>query len=70
MVSAKSPVAVMLVNVSVLVPLLVTVTDWDALEVPATWLPKLRLEGERLTPGAVPVPDNARTSWPLAVPSV
>lgn len=66
----KSPVVVTLVNVRLLVPLFVTVTDCELLDVPTTWLPKLRLGGDKLTPGAVPVPDSAKISWPLPLPTV
>ena len=47
--------------VSAAVPLLVSVTDFAALVVPVFWLPKLRLVGVSVTPGAeiVPVPESA-----------
>src|SRR5690242_11413537 len=42
-------------------PLLVTVTVWAGLVVPVPWLPKLRLVGLKLVPGAraTPVPLRA-----------
>jgi hypothetical protein len=50
------PVRVTLVMVRLAVPLLVTVTDCAALVALISWLPKLTLVGEKLIPGAVPVP--------------
>lgn len=61
-VCAKSPEAVTLLKVNALLPLLVTVTLCDPLVVLMSWLPKLKLEGDKLTPGAVPVPEMARTN--------
>jgi len=62
---AKSPVAVMALMVSGLVPLLVSVTDCAAAAgVPTTVLPKLRLEGASVTPGAVAAPVSAITCVP------
>jgi hypothetical protein len=49
----KSPLAVIELMASAPVPELVRVTDFDALAVPAAWLPKTRLLGLRV---AVPVP--------------
>ncbi len=46
----------MLLIVSVAVPLLVSVTPCAALVLPTCWLLKLRLVGERVTAGAIPVP--------------
>ena len=53
---AKSPLAASAVILSALLPVLVKVTDCAAAVVPTTVLPKLRLEGVSITPGAVPVP--------------
>ena len=53
---ALVPLRVMLVMLRVALPLLVRVTELAALVVPTAWLPKLRLVGERLTAGWVPVP--------------
>src|SRR5260370_418094 len=50
-VSAKSPVVAMLAICTGAVPLLVSVTVWDGLVVPAAWLLKVRLDGERATAG-------------------
>ena len=50
-----------------LVPLLVRVTDCAAAVVPTTVLPKAKLEGVRVTPGAVPLPLRATTVAPLAL---
>src|SRR5258708_5462674 len=55
-VCAKSaafvPPTLMLEIESAEVPLFVSVTVWAALVEPRFWLPKARLVGERLTPGA------------------
>lgn len=50
------PVMVMVVMVSALFPLLVKVTFWVALLVPMFWTAKVRLVGEKVTAGPVPVP--------------
>ena len=59
-VSAKSaesvPVMAMLTPVKFVVPVLVKVMTCAGLVVPWFWLPKVRLVGERLTPGPSPVP--------------
>lgn len=59
-VSAKSaesvPVMAMLTPVKFVVPVLVKVMTCAGLVVPWFWLPKVRLVGERLTPGPLPVP--------------
>src|SRR5947209_18957050 len=59
LVWAKSPALVpvrpMLLMVRAALPLLVSVTAWAVLVVLTCWLPKLRLVGLRLTPGAVVV---------------
>ena len=52
----KSPLAVMLVMESAAVPVLVRVMLCAALVVLSAWLPKVRLVGEKLTAGAIPVP--------------
>jgi hypothetical protein len=56
LVSAKSlgfvPVIAMLVMLKAALPVLFRVTGWAALVVPAVWLAKERLAGERLTTGA------------------
>ncbi len=46
LVSAKSPLAEMLVIVKVALPLFVSVTVWAALVVPTAWPGKFRLDGE------------------------
>ena len=51
-----APVIVMLAIVKTALPVLVTVTDWAALVVPTTRLPKEREVGETLTAAAAPVP--------------
>jgi hypothetical protein len=52
------PVIVMLVMLSDAVPVLDKVTTWAVLVVPSNWLPKDSVPGERLSAGAVPVPDR------------
>jgi hypothetical protein len=59
LVSAKSPLAVMLVIVNAALPVLVSVTVCAALVVPMVWLAKVSEVGEKLTAGAgtaAPVP--------------
>src|SRR6187551_2504888 len=62
---AKSPAFVPVreteVTCRLVLPLLVTVTDWATLVVPVPWLPKLRLGGLKLAPeaSATPVPLRA-----------
>jgi len=56
LVWAKSPVAEILVIVSVALPELVSVTDCTVLVVPTIWELKVRLEDDRVTAGAAPVP--------------
>ena len=58
---AFTPVTVMLPMFSVALPVLVRVTDCDALLVPTFWLPNERLVAERATAGAraTPVPLRA-----------
>ena len=53
---ALAPVTAMLVMVSAAVPLLVTVTDWEALIAPTFTDPKARLVADKLTGGSAPVP--------------
>ena len=67
---AKSPLAARAVMESELVPLLVSVTDCAVAVVPITVLPKVRLEGVNVTPGAVPVPLNAMVCVPPLALSV
>lgn len=55
-ICAKSPVRVIPVIVRGAPPVLLRVTTWAALVVPAVWLGKLTLVGERATAGASPVP--------------
>jgi hypothetical protein len=55
-VCAKSPVIVIAEIVSGAVPVFDSVALWAGLVVPITWLPKLRLAGESIAIGAVPVP--------------
>src|SRR5689334_4649602 len=57
LVSSKSPAAAMLVIASGVRRLLVNVTNWAGLVVPAGWLLKLRLLGESVT-GGLPVPSK------------
>jgi len=58
-VRAKSPAFVPVKEVTIearlVVPMLLRVTTWAELVVPATWLPKVRLPGARVTPVPVPV---------------
>jgi hypothetical protein len=63
---ALVPVMAMLLMVRGPVPLLVSVTVCPALVVPVVWLAKLRLEGLKVTAGAVPVPERP-TVWGLPV---
>jgi hypothetical protein len=62
--SANSPLKLMAEIVNALVPVFASVTLCTALVVPTTWLPNVRLEGVRLTPGAVPVPERVTTLVP------
>ena len=68
LVSEKSlesvPVIAMLAMVRAAVPVLLRVTDWEALEVFTTWSGKVRLEEESTAVGAVPVPVKL-TVWGL-----
>src|SRR5258707_91135 len=48
LVSAKSPLAEMPEKFSGLPPKLVIVTDWELLEVPISWLAKVKVAGEKL----------------------
>lgn len=60
----KSPLATMLVNVRVEVPVLVSVTDFDELVVLICWRLKVRLVGDKLTvvvPELAPVPVRPTT---------
>jgi hypothetical protein len=64
----KSPLGAMLLIVKGAVPVLVSVTVWAALVVVMTWLAKIRLVGEKLVDGAVPVPVNETAcGLPLAL---
>lgn len=70
-VSAKSPVAVMLVMLADPLPVLVAVATWTALVIPTVSLPKASRVGDKLTRGAlkggvVPVPDKVTNSGLLA----
>jgi len=62
-VQAKSlrsaPVMEILARCRVAVPVLLSVTGWDALLVPTRCSPKSKLSGVRLTRGWVPFPDSA-----------
>jgi hypothetical protein len=51
----KSPLAVRLVIVRVAAPVFLSVTAWEPLGVPSTWLPKLRTPGERRAQAAARV---------------
>jgi len=59
-----------LVMVNAAVPLLVRVTVWAVLVVPRDWLPNATLVGERLTAGAVPVPERPTVCGLLGALSV
>jgi hypothetical protein len=48
LVTVKSPLAAMPEKFSGLPPKLVIVTDWEALEVPMSWLGKVKVAGENL----------------------
>ena len=52
------------------VPVFFSVAASALLAVPTNWLPKLRLEGVRDTPGAVPVPESATVCGPGSASSV
>jgi hypothetical protein len=73
LVTAKSPGSVPVVPTLVIVklafPVLVRVTDCAALVVPRFWLVKVRVAGERLTAGPLPVPVRATVCGLLARPS-
>ena len=57
LVWAKSPFAVTLVKLSAAPPVLVSATACAALVVPTVWLPKLTLDGDKLTAaGVFPTP--------------
>jgi len=56
----KSPLAVMLVMLSVALPVLLRMTLWALLLVPTACAGKVKEVGERLTTGAVPVPVRLR----------
>jgi hypothetical protein len=58
-VSEKSPLGTMLVIPRAAVPVLLSLTVFDVLVVLICWLPKLRLVGEKLMVGAIPVPVRA-----------
>ena len=58
-VREKGPLAVMTMDLSAAVPVLVNVTVCAALVVPTVCAAKVKLVGERLTAGAVPVPESA-----------
>ena len=54
-----APATAMPVNVSVLFPLLLSVTVCMLLAVPTSWLPNVSCVGDRPTEGPVPVPERA-----------
>ena len=54
-VSEKFPLAVMFETMSGVVPLLVRVTCWGALEVPTFWNPNAKLEADRVTVEVLPL---------------
>lgn len=56
LLTAKSPLAVKLLTVMLLVPLLVNVAVCELLVVPTVWLPKVNVDVESCAPGALPVP--------------
>jgi hypothetical protein len=61
-VSAKSPLALMLVNISVVLPTLVTVTLCLPLVEPTNWFPKGTAVAERLMAGPNGVPEPMRVT--------
>ena len=66
LVCANWPLETMLVMLSDAVPVFFSVTDFAALVVFTRWLPKVRVEVDKLTTGAVPVPERV-TLWGLPV---
>ena len=52
---AKSPLAAMLVTLNVALPTLASARVCGALELPTSWLPKVRLEAEKMTAAPVPL---------------
>ena len=50
------PLMVILLMERALVPTLLSVTVWAELVDPTIWLPKVKLVGDRVAPGATPVP--------------
>ena len=56
---APAPETVMLVKAKGAVPVLVRVTDWDALAVPSIWLANVRLVAESVGELTKPVPESA-----------
>jgi hypothetical protein len=48
LVSTKSPLAEIPEKFSALPPKLVIVTGWELLDVPISWLPKVKVAGEKL----------------------
>jgi hypothetical protein len=69
LVSAKSPLAMMLLIVRVALPVLESVTVCAALVVPTVWLEKVSELGETLATGAGPeVPKNSVISGAVAAP--
>src|SRR5260370_354279 len=69
LVSAKSPLAEMLVRLSEALPVFESVTDCAALVVPTVWLAKASEVAERLTTGAGPeVPKTSAISGAVAAP--
>jgi len=52
------PVTARLLILKPALPVLVRVTAWAVVVVPTDWLPKDRLLGEKVTAGAVPVPER------------
>jgi hypothetical protein len=65
-----SPVTIKLVMPKRVLPLFVKLTVCAGLLVPTSWLPKVRVEGERPIPGAVPVPVRLSVWGLLAALSV
>jgi hypothetical protein len=68
LVCANCPLDTILVMLSDAVPVFLSVTDFATLVVFTRWLPKDRLVADKLTTGAVPVPERV-TLWGLPAAS-
>jgi hypothetical protein len=67
---AKSPLAVALDMLRLVVPVLVTVKLWERLVVPSAWLPNMTLGWLTTAPVAVPFPLNDTVPRPALVVTV